>query len=84
MIYILIILFGALTGWVAAILSGISSLRASVSYIIMGMIGALFGSLLIQAFATNDSTQNILGIFMAVFGAMVLIVGYKALDPGGK
>lgn len=73
------IVFGALVGWVASMFMGGGG--GLLSNIIVGVIGALLGGALMNAFGERGiSGFNIYSFLVALLGACILIVIFRALQ----
>lgn len=69
------LIFGALAGWVASMLTGTSERRGCLTNILVGVIGAFLGGLLVEVFTGRDFSfvWNIRSFVVAVVGAVVLL-----------
>ena len=68
------ILFGAIAGWLASLLMGTDAQMGALANIIVGIVGAVLGGLLMNAFGAPGVTGFNLGsMVVAVLGAVVLI-----------
>ncbi len=68
------LIFGALAGWIASILTGKNRKMGAVANIIVGIIGAFLGGWLFSFFGAQGVTGfNLQSLFVAVVGAVVLI-----------
>jgi uncharacterized membrane protein YeaQ/YmgE (transglycosylase-associated protein family) len=67
--------FGALVGWVAAILRGEDTSWRSVAYIMAGVIGGLTGGLasVLLSPGNIEFTVQASGITFAIFGAIAFV-----------
>lgn len=76
------IIFGALAGWIASIVSRTNERGGlQIRAILLGIVGALLGGLLVQVIAhTTTNSFNIAGLLVAIFVAAALIGLYKTLD----
>ena len=75
------IIFGALAGWVASMISGTSERQGCIIDIVVGVVGALVGGFLVQ-FLTGkpfDVGFNITSFIVAVVGAVVLLAVVKLI-----
>ncbi len=82
--WIIIILVGALIGWIAGSVMGTEEQQGTIANIIIGIAGSilgswLFGSVLGIGGAGVAGTMSIWGIIWGVVGAVVLIAILKAL-----
>ena len=68
------ILFGALSGWIASIITRINASQGLLADVIMGVIGALAGGFIMSLFDQPGVTGfNLYSIAVAVIGAVILI-----------
>jgi uncharacterized membrane protein YeaQ/YmgE (transglycosylase-associated protein family) len=69
------VIFGAIAGWVASILTGRNHRMGCISNIIIGVIGAFIGGFLMSLLGGNGVTGfNLPSFGVAVLGAIVLLV----------
>lgn len=71
------IIFGALVGWIASLLTGQNERYGCLSNIIIGIVGALLGGLLMWAFI-GTSPEGFTGrhFLVALLGAVSLLTIY--------
>lgn len=68
------IIFGAIAGWLASLLMGTDARMGALANIIVGIVGAVIGGLIMNAFGAPGVTGFNLGsMIVAVLGAVVLI-----------
>ncbi len=69
------ILFGALAGWVASLLTGRNRRMGCLANIIMGILGALLGGFLVELLGGNGDITgfNWRSFGVAVLGAFLLL-----------
>jgi uncharacterized membrane protein YeaQ/YmgE (transglycosylase-associated protein family) len=68
------ILFGALAGWIASMVMGRNAQMGALANIVVGIVGALIGGFLMNAFgAPGVSGFNLYSILVAIGGAVVLL-----------
>lgn len=82
--WIVLILVGALIGWIASMIMSTEEQQGAIANIIIGVIGSLlgswlFGSVLSIGGAIAAGSLSFWGIFWGVVGAVVLIAILKAL-----
>lgn len=75
------ILFGALAGWIASLLTQTSNtLTGDVA---IGVLGALLGGLIVRAIGgAGMAGFNFASFFVAVMGSVVLICGFRTVNRG--
>jgi uncharacterized membrane protein YeaQ/YmgE (transglycosylase-associated protein family) len=68
------ILLGALAGWIASMIMGRNAQMGALANIVVGIVGALIGGFLMNAFgAPGVSGLNLYSILVAILGAVVLL-----------
>ncbi len=68
------IILGALAGWIASLIMGTDAQQGAFLNIVVGIIGAVVGGYVFQAFGQTGVTGfNIYSILVAVIGAIVLL-----------
>ena len=69
------IIFGALAGWVASLLTGTDDQQGCFMNIIVGVVGAFIGGLVVSlATGTNiNFGWNLQSFAVAVFGSVILL-----------
>lgn len=82
--WIIIILIGALIGWIAGLIMRTDEQQGALANIAIGIVGSLlgswlFGSVLGIGGATVAGALSLWGIIWGVIGAAVLIIILKAL-----
>jgi uncharacterized membrane protein YeaQ/YmgE (transglycosylase-associated protein family) len=69
------ILFGAVAGWLASVIMARDARMGLLSNIVVGVIGALIGGFVMNAFGTAGITGfNIYSLLVATLGAIILLV----------
>jgi uncharacterized membrane protein YeaQ/YmgE (transglycosylase-associated protein family) len=69
------ILFGALAGWVASLITGRSERQGCLMNIIVGMAGAVLGGWIVSLLGGSGVTGfNFTSFLVALLGAVVLLV----------
>lgn len=82
--WIVLIIVGALCGWLASIIMKTDAQQGAIANIIIGIFGAILGKwifadLLRFGSANNAGTFSFTGILWGVLGAVILIAILKAL-----
>lgn len=68
------IIFGALAGWLASIITGRNASQGAIGNIIVGIIGAFLGGILFNLFgAEGVEGFNLYSLVVAIIGATVLL-----------
>ncbi len=68
------IVLGALAGWIASLIMGTDAQQGAFMNIVVGIIGAVIGGYVFQAFGQAGVTGfNIYSILVAIVGAVVLL-----------
>ena len=68
------ILFGALAGWIASMIMGRNAQMGALANIVVGIVGALIGGFLMNAFGAPGVTGfNLYSVLVAIGGAVVLL-----------
>lgn len=74
------IIFGGLAGWIASMIAGTNAEQGVVANIIVGIIGAMIGGFIMQKLGGEGVTGfNLASFFVAILGAVILLVLLKAL-----
>jgi len=76
---VLWILFGAIIGWLASLITGDAARLGAIGNIILGLAGALLGGWIASLLGIgNASDFNLGGLAIAVLGAvfLILLVGF--------
>ena len=69
------IFFGAIAGWIASIVTGRNAQMGACANIIVGIVGALIGGFVMQAFGAQGITGfNLQSMFVAILGAVALLL----------
>jgi uncharacterized membrane protein YeaQ/YmgE (transglycosylase-associated protein family) len=80
---ILWILFGALAGWIASMITRTNEQQGALGNIITGIVGAFIGGFIVRALTGNDVQGFNLGsLIVAILGAVVLISVVKMFRRG--
>gem|GEM_PF-376279 len=76
---VLLVIFGAIVGWIASILVGRSSKMGCGANVVVGILGSIIGGFVVRFFspfprAVVVGRFNLYSIAVGVLGAMVLLV----------
>lgn len=82
--WIIIILIGALIGWLASLIMNTEEQQGALANIVIGIVGSLLGSWLLGSVlgiggASAAGTLSVWGIIWGVIGSVVLIAILKAI-----
>lgn len=68
------IIFGALAGWIASLIIGTDAQMGALANIIVGIVGALIGGFLMNAFGVQGVTGfNFTSLIIAILGSVVFL-----------
>ena len=68
------IIFGAIAGWIASIITGRNKKMGAIANIVVGIIGAFLGGYIMQFFGVQGVTGfNLPSLLVAIVGAVVLL-----------
>lgn len=71
---ILWIIFGALAGWIASIITGKNKKMGGLANVVVGIVGAFLGGAIMNFLGYQGFTGfNLWSLFVAIGGAVVLI-----------
>ena len=74
MTLVLWIIFGALAGWIASMIMGANAQMGALANIVVGIVGALIGGFIMNAFGAQGVTGfNLTSLIVSVLGAVVLL-----------
>ncbi len=77
--FIVWIIFGALVGWIASILTGTNKEQGGIANIIVGIVGALIGGFISRGLGGEGVTGfNLSSFLISLVGAIVLVIVVKA------
>lgn len=76
---ILWLVLGGLAGWIASMIMGREAQMGLVANVVVGIIGALVGGFLVSFFGVDVQVFSIVGLLVAVLGAVVLLAILGAL-----
>lgn len=75
------IILGALAGWIASMIVGTNEEQGAIGNIIVGIVGALIGGFVMGLFGASGVTSfNLYSLLVAVGGAVILLILYRALS----
>ncbi len=75
--FILWIVFGALAGWIASMITGTDARQGWLMNIVLGIIGAFVGGFLVNLLGFSGTTGfNLYSLLVAILGAVVLVWVY--------
>jgi len=82
--WIILIIVGALIGWIASKMMNTDAQQGALANIIVGIVGSLLGKWLFADLlgigsASNAGSFSIMGIIWGIVGAVILIAILKAL-----
>lgn len=82
---ILWIVFGALAGWIASMITKTNEQQGALGNIITGIVGAFLGGYLVKVLTGNEVEGFNLGsLLVAILGAVILISILKLLRRGKR
>ena len=68
------IIFGAIAGWIASIVTGRNKQMGAIANIVVGIIGAFLGGYIMDFFGVQGVTGfNFQSLLVAIVGAVVLL-----------
>ena len=68
------IIFGAIAGWIASIITGRNKQMGAIANIVVGIIGAFLGGYIMDFFGVQGVTGfNFTSLLVAIVGAVVLL-----------
>lgn len=72
--FLLFILLGAAAGWIASLVMGTNTSQGTLTDVILGIIGAVLGGFVMNAFGQEGVTGfNLYSLVVATIGAVVLL-----------
>ncbi|CAN5165664.1 GlsB/YeaQ/YmgE family stress response membrane protein [soil metagenome] len=81
--FILWIIFGALAGWIASMITKTNEQQGAIGNILTGIVGAFIGGFIVRTLTGNDVEGfNIASLAVAILGAVLLISLLKMLRRG--
>lgn len=73
------IVFGAIVGWIASMIVGTDAQQGTLGNIIVGIVGAVLGGFIMNAFGQSGVTGfNFYSFFVSILGSIVLLWIYRA------
>ncbi len=83
--FIVWILFGALAGWIASMITKTNDQQGALGNIVTGIIGAFLGGFIVRSLTNNNVEGFNLGsLLVAILGAVILISLLKLVRRNGK
>jgi len=81
--FVIWIVFGALAGWIASMITKTNGQQGAVGNIVTGIIGAFIGGFIVRLITGNDVDGFNLGsLIVAILGAVLLISILKFFRRG--
>ena len=78
--FIVWIIFGALAGWIASMLTGTNGQQGAFANIVVGLIGALIGGFVMRTIGGSGVTGfNLPSLLVAIGGAVVLLFIFNSV-----
>lgn len=76
------LLFGGIAGWIASIIAGTNARQNMIENIVVGIIGAIVGGFIVTSLGGRGISAglDLRSLLVAVFGATMLLLGYRALS----
>lgn len=72
--------FGAIVGWITSILADAKNSRTIAGDVVIGIIGALVGGCIMNAFGQTSYTGvNINSLVVATLGSVIILFTYKTM-----
>lgn len=79
---LLLLIFGAIVGWLASMLMGTNSRQGLIGDIILGIIGSFVGGWIMNFFGASGVTGfDLYSILVGILGAAILIYLGRMLMP---
>lgn len=74
------LIFGAIAGWVASLITNTSEKQTSIGNIVVGIIGALVGGLIAKGLGGHGITGfNLPSLLVAIAGAAIFISVFRTI-----
>jgi uncharacterized membrane protein YeaQ/YmgE (transglycosylase-associated protein family) len=78
---LVLIVFGAIVGWLTSVIMGRNAQQGIIADIILGILGALAGGLIMDFFGAPGVTGfNLYSFIVALIGAVLLVLIGRALE----
>lgn len=75
------VLFGALAGWIASMLTGTNQSQGAVGNIIVGIIGAVIGGFIMNFLGGSGATGfNLYSLLVAIGGASLVLFVWRQIS----
>lgn len=82
---LLLLIFGALVGWIASLVMGTSQRQGLIMDIILGIVGSIVGGWLMSLFGEQGVTGfDLYSLVVGVIGAIILIYLGRMLTSGAQ
>ena len=73
------VVFGGIVGWIASMIMGTDAQQGLLGNIIVGVVGAVLGGFIMNAFGQPGATGfNFYSFFVSILGSVVLLWIYRA------
>lgn len=77
---ILWIVIGGLAGWIASMIMKRDASMGALANVVVGIIGAIIGGFLVSLFGYSVNTFSVVGLVVAIIGAVILLAIIGALQ----
>ena len=82
--FIVWIVFGALAGWIASMITKTNEQQGAIGNILTGIVGAFIGGFIVRTLTGNDVEGfNLVSLLVAIVGAVILISLLKMIRGRG-
>lgn len=76
------IIFGALAGWIASMITGTNEQQGAIGNIVVGILGAFAGGFIMSLLGSDGVNGfNLYSLLVAIGGAVVLLYVWKKVTP---
>ena len=74
------VVFGALAGWIASMISGTDESQGALANIVVGILGSVLGGFLMSLIGRDGVNGfNLYSALVAVMGSVILLTLYKSV-----